>query len=504
MPQILHFVEGGPGTGKSTMGREIAALFESLFPGTSLLLQLKELQPTNTKAGKLFRMFTRDLLTINERAGSNPPLQRFLRIVASPEDHPIPFTYAMFATSCEHCSQIDSDVLKPFPSNHEAEDSHCPASCPHRCKHFRVLSPEDFLLDPMWYTARLFSAVNSSVNAYNWLLLKRLALSRGQAVIRWRLPLWDNTVHQLSDEEAEKFPSLWGIYVHGAPVALNYNFNTAAKLNNGTQCMYNSIYPQNPETLATCLVNASPGDVITIIPPWFSVIELDQNLMPQGMPSLSNSKILLPIPSFSKESSRKLSVKIGKDLEASTYHKGQGETFNRVILDLNPNPSWTNSLTLNGLFVGCSRPHRFQDIRILPFLNRSAALGVITNLRHDQSYISYRKQWNDVGQFLDPESKASTSSKVRRIKSDTEQPTNQTIASSVPYFPSTSSIFTSFEDTATSFDSIRVPRIHPTSTNKDAVISMNESMDTEDNSENRVRRVQQQNHPPPLPSTATS
>ncbi|ORY12485.1 hypothetical protein BCR33DRAFT_752010 [Rhizoclosmatium globosum] len=464
----------------------------------------------NSAAGKLFRLFTRDLLTINERAGSNPPLQRFLKTVSSPKEHPIPFTYTLFAISCEHCFQANSDILKPFPTDHEAEDANCPASCPHRCTHFRVLTAQDFVLDPLWYQARLFSPLNTSVDSYNMLLLKRLALSR---------------VHQLSDEEAERFPNLWGIYVHGAPVALNYNFNTAAKLNNGTQCAYHSIYPQDPAALIILLDNASPTDIITIEHPWYSVVELDQNLMPQGMPSMSASKILLPIPTSSKEHSRKLDVKIAKDLNgdvkvsvvssgfdhcsSSTYHKGQGETFDRVILDLNSNPKWTNGLTLNGLFVGSSRPHRFQDIRILPFLNRSQALAYTTNLHHDKSYIDYCKGWDSTGKFFGSGAKTTQHqlSKIARVWTATQPPAIKT-----PVLSTTTSTYTSLEElgnlflTNISFESARIPRICPSSTDESAPLLPDDPMDTDDETPgcfnfcSRILRIPRQQPPPTEPA----
>lgn len=54
-------------------------------------------------------------------------------------------------------------------------------------------------------------------------------------------------------------------------------------------------------------------------------------------------------------------------LFAVTYHKLQGLTLKALVLSLNTHPNHRLRITIPSLYVGLSRVHNIDEIRVLPF-----------------------------------------------------------------------------------------------------------------------------------------
>jgi len=80
---------------------------------------------------------------------------------------------------------------------------------------------------------------------------------------------------------------------------------------------------------------------------------------------------------------------------AVTFHKIQGKTMNKLILDLNQNPQVP--FTLQTLYVGISRVRSSCDLRLLPPLSSSAAVGWphLHRLKHNADYLNWLKCYQD-------------------------------------------------------------------------------------------------------------
>jgi hypothetical protein len=79
---------------------------------------------------------------------------------------------------------------------------------------------------------------------------------------------------------------------------------------------------------------------------------------------------------------------------AVTFHKIQGKTANKLILDLNQNSQVP--ITLPTLYVGISRVRHSRDLRLLPPLSSSTiAWPHLRNLKHNNHYLQWSKSYND-------------------------------------------------------------------------------------------------------------
>ena len=57
-------------------------------------------------------------------------------------------------------------------------------------------------------------------------------------------------------------------------------------------------------------------------------------------------------------------------LLSATYHKLQGLNLNALVLSINKHPNHNHRLTLSSFYVGASRVHNLDQLRVLPFLKQ--------------------------------------------------------------------------------------------------------------------------------------
>ena len=140
--------------------------------------------------------------------------------------------------------------------------------------------------------------------------------------------------------------------MEGAPSTLLDNLNPNAGLANGTPVKLHSIIPysENCDVTRDLVHNGLPGEIIDIPEPRAIVVEipnLNTERWLQRHKSISTDKVLIPLVN---KSHRKNVVKVDDYsfpfkshlLElafAITFHKVQGQTLPKVILDLNTTKS---------------------------------------------------------------------------------------------------------------------------------------------------------------------
>ena len=119
-----------------------------------------------------------------------------------------------------------------------------------------------------------------------------------------------------------------------------------------------------------------PGVITNVMQPRFIIVRVKGKLIPIGS---CNGKIT----SYRKQkihftNFRKHPVDL---LFAVTYHKLQGVTLDKLILSINKHPNHRLRLVLSSLYVGLSRVHTLNEIRVLPY--SSEDVDYLITLKHD-------------------------------------------------------------------------------------------------------------------------
>ena len=215
----------------------------------------------------------------------------------------------------------------------------------------------------------------------NLLALKHFAKKHNLPILRWRKELdvgsgLMSLADQVHDQLYRNHPELWEYFCVGAPAVLSTNINPPYGLANGTPVQYFSVtFPQDvvlPDL--PCVDNSVPytaGQIIDVpCPHSINVkrrIQVDNGFDPhevipivKARPKKKLNPEKLVLPSF--EHGVQLSF-------AVTFHKAQGMTLKRVIVDVGDrlkHGKKLGRLNWHGLFVALSRVRKSDHIRLLP------------------------------------------------------------------------------------------------------------------------------------------
>jgi len=202
----------------------------------------------------------------------------------------------------------------------------------------------------------------------------------------------------------------YAFFVPNAPGMITDNINVSLGIVNGAQCILHSLN-LNPETSdqdKNLITYAAAGGIIEINIPLSINVELKnpkQN-WPSGAKLESfQERVIIPI---GNSSTKHTTVGLNKQLKfgnfsvdiafSITYHKIQGQTLERIIVDLNHIPSSRKQIDFASLFVGLSRVKHGTHIRILPLRKESEKF--LKNLEPAK----YIKDWHNSYQPQEPNS----------------------------------------------------------------------------------------------------
>jgi hypothetical protein len=237
--------------------------------------------------------------------------------------------------------------------------------------------------------ATIVTTTRHACAAFNKTQAIRFARDHGLPVIAFRLPLAGPGRRVFEDDELAKrllyeaYDMLWFYFVPHAPARILINQHVPLGIANGALCTLHSIVvqPEEEERVAMLCERAQLGQVIVLdnLPVSINVkvtvpVHL-RSAIPSNM-TLEEDNLVVPMFLSTEDNSDNV-IKHGSGVVkffswecalnfASTYHKTQSLTMDKVILDLQYCPHYP--LQLFHFIVGVSRVRRGNDLRILPFL----------------------------------------------------------------------------------------------------------------------------------------
>ena len=174
-----------------------------------------------------------------------------------------------------------------------------------------------------------------------------------------------------------KFGVLKKFFVRGAPCVLAENVSTVKGLAKGTKGVLESLVwdPKDCNGTFPDLSNLPRGEISQVPQPKYIIIRSKGKLIPIKYVA---SEIDKNNKNIRTTHYRTHPVDL---LFAVTYHKLQGLTLNALVLSINKHPTAKLRLTLPSLYVGASRVHNLDQLRVLPFWKED--VEYLTSLKSD-------------------------------------------------------------------------------------------------------------------------
>ena len=265
----------------------------------------------------------------------------------------------------------------------------------------RVLKRYDYSSDESWLEAPIIVTSNRERGVINMEQAQRWGRKHGVPVVVWYYPFdyGSNASHLTTNSKIKAWlyknePDLRGVFVQGASAYLTQNINPRMAVSNGTKVMYHSLsfspdeLPGDVREVERKIAMGRPGEVVEIglVPlsvnvrletkadsPEFTQWPSEYNISPTPGTEIVLPVVIRPmdktefrvrIPSLGEVCGgvRRHQVEPGFSV---TYHKVQGRTLSKVILDLN-HRKHKPSIDYYMLYVGVSRVRRGTDLRCMP------------------------------------------------------------------------------------------------------------------------------------------
>ena len=231
--------------------------------------------------------------------------------------------------------------------------------------------------------------------------VKEFAVKTNQGAICWYCPVkkaagyYEVPQTDLSDV----YGGLTQYFVRGAQCVLTKSLET--KLGLGKESagiMLDAIW--NDENKAVDIDNLDPGTVTKVSQPDYLIIKIfidkDQHEIICTRPKRREFE--------DKQQKRVYRSYKGHQVDlaaAITYHKMQGKTLESIILSLNSIRGVSNKLcglTLPSLYVGCSRVHDQEHLRVLPFSD--AVRKYLKKLKWDSKLTLFFRNFDTEGRWI--------------------------------------------------------------------------------------------------------
>ena len=164
-----------------------------------------------------------------------------------------------------------------------------------------------------------------------------------------------------------KYSVLEKYFVRGSPCVLSDNLATEKGLAKGTKGILEGLVWSRKDCKGSVpnLDKLERGKIHSVPQPRFILVRIKNKKMNRIIPiKYINSQLELDWKKGETINYREHPVDL---LFAVTYHKLQGLTLSALVLSLNTNPNHKLRITIPSLYVGLSRVHNFDEIRVLPF-----------------------------------------------------------------------------------------------------------------------------------------
>ena len=179
------------------------------------------------------------------------------------------------------------------------------------------------------------------------------------------------------------YPEFTGIFVRHAPAYLTHNISSTRELSNGTPVRYESVVlndQEDADDIQQKIINCEPGgDVLLQYPPKHIVVSVP-NAKRKFFNGIFDDDEPILIPVSVSDFPTPVKVRLSHRMEAIvvniqthpvtmsfafTFHKVEGQTLGKVVIDVNPRP-FAPHLLHSGLFTAISRVRRGKNIRFMP------------------------------------------------------------------------------------------------------------------------------------------
>jgi len=280
------------------------------------------------------------------------------------------------------------------------------------------LSESDVTSDPLWKFPAIVVPGNRQRAALNFKQAVRWAVENNTVVLAWRHPLVEGYKKLFTDEELDLmyalYPDTCGYFVAGLEDYLLKNISPPNKAANGSPIKYVSLLIRDPDErlrLENQVSLAQPGQVLWLSEPPLAVNVALPNTKASSWPadaqlpsSSPDSEVIIPVPAtrYTHEitvgpvlsrygKSQKVQFKTIKvDLPfAVTFHKVQGRTVERVLLDLSQLPKKLGEITMEHFYVGVSRVRHGDHLRLFPCNGSDRNLDFLLKLKFNV----YTRAW---------------------------------------------------------------------------------------------------------------
>ena len=347
--------------------------------------------------------------------------------------------------------------------------SNTPVAASNAMSILKPLTTQDIIDDPQWLSATIAVNGNEARNAYNKFMLFEYARNHGLPVISWVAQMTRITETKINNisrimqsvgislsvrDIVEKFaPHGIFYFAQGAPVTILDNIAVSANITNGTLGNLHSITLSGSkfetDEIWREISNTVAGTEFQLGKPPLSInVEFDvkpstaqwvlqQSLVPGRLviPFLSSKQMRTSDNSKKNLKSTTSATTVRStmgptnlkfvdhsvDLSfATTYHRIQGRTIDRVILDFNGGAGF-NAMNVQKIFVGISRVRKGNHLRVINLtedLKRK-----LNNLTFSPKIVSWFFASNPSLRRTD---RAAPSPKILTVNSSSKRSTKQT------------------------------------------------------------------------------
>jgi hypothetical protein len=216
-------------------------------------------------------------------------------------------------------------------------------------------------------------------------------------------------------------------------VFITENLSPERKLANGSSARLHSLTLQAglevTDDFRTRCAAAAPGTFVDLLEAPFAVNVQLLDVSAQSWPAsetLVPGSVVVPLPpqhrsesitlrrrragaAALKVSCKPLMYELGF---AVTYHKVQGQTLSKIILDLSLHPAL--ALELPSLYVGLSRVRHLADLRILPWRSVTTSRAHLLKFQHDDKLVRWWEKYCNGGAPATAPPPLPTASKTKR------------------------------------------------------------------------------------------